>query len=145
MRLAQAAEAVQTTISLATRDGATQARIQLAPAALGGLQIHLQHTAAGVIARVIADHPEAAQALATHGEELRQSLSQSGTALLRLDISTTGDQHRPAAGGTDGEGSSARSGTGDQDADDAPTGDATTVIHTSTLGSASMALVDVLA
>jgi flagellar hook-length control protein FliK len=146
VRLAQAAEAVQTTISVAGRDGITQARIQLAPESLGGIQIHLQHTDAGLVARVVADHPEAAQALARAGDELRRQLEQNGTHLQRLDISTTGGQDGAASGGAAAGGFANGSGTRsdratapDEDDDGAP------ITTTSTLGLAGTALVDVLA
>jgi flagellar hook-length control protein FliK len=127
----------------------TQARIQLAPANLGGIQIHLQSTDAGLVARVVADHPEAAQALARGGEELRRQLEQNGTHLLRLDISTAGGQDGAGSRGAladgfaDGSGSrSDRALAADGDDGDAAAGTTTT---TSTLGLAGTALVDVLA
>ncbi|HET9124700.1 MAG TPA: flagellar hook-length control protein FliK [Solirubrobacteraceae bacterium] len=79
--------------------GVTQARIELSPDSLGDIQIHLQHTADGLVARVITAHPEAAQTLQSAGDELRRSLEQNGTTLLRLDISTSGHGGQdPAAG-----------------------------------------------
>jgi flagellar hook-length control protein FliK len=107
VRLAQAAEAVHNSIALGTRSGVSVARIQLAPASLGGLQIHLQHTSEGIIARVVADHPDAARALAQSGDDLRRSLQSSGQTLLRLDIESSNQggsspQDQPAASGGPG-------------------------------------------
>jgi flagellar hook-length control protein FliK len=112
VRLEQAAETVRTTIAMAARQGSSSARIQLSPASLGGLQIHLQRTADGLVARVIAEHPEAAQTLAQNGDDLRRSLQQSGMTLLRLDIESSdrrdaSAQPQPGAGG-----SASRAGTG---------------------------------
>jgi flagellar hook-length control protein FliK len=78
--------------------GVTTARIELSPESLGDIQIHLQHTADGIVARVITAHPEAARTLQAGSEDLKRSLEQNGTALLRLDISTSGRGDRePAA------------------------------------------------
>ena len=117
VRLEQAAETVRTTIAMAARQGSSSARIQLSPASLGGLQIHLQRTADGLVARVIAEHPEAAQTLAQNGDDLRRSLQQSGMTLLRLDIGSSDRrdapaQQQPGAGGHASRGLTA-TGTGD--------------------------------
>jgi flagellar hook-length control protein FliK len=78
--------------------GVTQARIELSPDSLGDIQIHLQHTADGIVARVITAHPEAAQTLQAGSDDLRRSLEQNGTTLLRLDISSSGrDGGQPSA------------------------------------------------
>lgn len=92
VRLAQAAEKLADTVSLGARNGVAVARIQLAPASLGSIQIQLQHTADGIVARVVTEHPEAAEALAQGSDQLRQSLQQAGTPLLRLEIQTAGQQ-----------------------------------------------------
>jgi flagellar hook-length control protein FliK len=111
VRLAQAAEAVSTAITLGVRDGVSQARIQLSPDSLGGLQIHLQSTPGGIVARVIADHSQAASTLAQNSDDLRRSLQDSGVTLLRLDIGSSDRQGAPAqerpAPGTGGNGAAA--------------------------------------
>jgi flagellar hook-length control protein FliK len=93
------------------RDGISQARIQLSPGSLGTIQIHLQRTSEGVVARVVTEHPEAAQTLSDNSDELRRSLQQNGTHLLRLDIESS-DQRRSSAQqsqtGDGGAGSSAK-------------------------------------
>ena len=63
------------------------------------MQIHLQHTADGIVARVIADHAAAAQTLAQNGDDLRRSLQSHGVTLLRLDIESSDD--RATAGAED--------------------------------------------
>jgi flagellar hook-length control protein FliK len=98
--LAQTVETLNATIELAARQGISQARIALHPAELGAIRIHLSQTAEGLLARVTADTPAAAQALATGHAELRQSLGQLGLASVRLHIAQGG----PAAqseGGAD--------------------------------------------
>jgi flagellar hook-length control protein FliK len=108
VQLSDAAESVRTTIAMSVRAGVSQARINLAPASLGAIQIRLQRTPDGVIARVTADHPEAARALAQNSDDLRRSFRDSGTTLLRLDIESSdqgddmGEDH--TAGSTSGDG-----------------------------------------
>jgi flagellar hook-length control protein FliK len=83
--LNQAIEAVHATIELATRQGLTSARIALAPAELGEIRIHLSQSASGLVARLTADTPAAAQALSEGRAELRQSLQSLGLTALHLD------------------------------------------------------------
>ena len=110
VRLAEAAEKVSNTIAMGARDGVSVARIELAPESLGAIQIHLQHTSDGLVARVITEHPEAAQTLAQSGGDLKRQLQQNGTALLRLDIESSGQQRsgEQQAGSTPGSGSGLR-------------------------------------
>jgi flagellar hook-length control protein FliK len=102
--LAQAAEKVSEMIALSARNGVSQARISLAPATLGTINIHLQRTPDGIIARVVTEHPEAAATLASGGEDLRRQLAQQGTQLLRLDIETS--DRRASQGDADPNGGS---------------------------------------
>jgi flagellar hook-length control protein FliK len=85
--LQHAIEAVHATIELATRQGLSQARIALSPEELGEIRIHLSQSAQGLIARVTADTPAAAQALAEGHAELRQSLHSLGLTALHMDTS----------------------------------------------------------
>jgi hypothetical protein len=109
-------ESIHATIELAARQGMSQARISLEPAELGEIRIHLSQTGDGLLARVTAETPAAAQALVAGRAELHQALSSLGTSLLRLDIGSFGssegreDRHADApsrskgsAGTTDGE------------------------------------------
>jgi flagellar hook-length control protein FliK len=100
VRLAEAAEKVSNTIAMGARDGMSMARIELSPENLGAIQIHLQHTPDGIVARVITEHPEAAQTLSQGGDDLKRQLQQNGTALLRLDIESSGQ--RSGSDGRDG-------------------------------------------
>jgi flagellar hook-length control protein FliK len=86
--LPRAGQALQETIALAARQGTSQARIQLAPESLGPIDIRLQHTADGVVARVVAG-PDAAQHLQQGAAELRQSLQDGGVNLIGLHIETS--------------------------------------------------------
>jgi hypothetical protein len=145
VRLEQAAETVRTTIAMAARQGSSSARIQLSPASLGGLQIHLQRTADGLVARVIAEHPEAAQTLAQNGDDLRRSLQQSGMTLLRLDIESS-DRRDPSAHqdpGAGGAGTGPRVGADDDLTLDGVTDSTSTQISAHDLSNS--ALVNVLA
>ena len=103
--LPRGVQAVRAAIELATRQRISQASIQLSPASLGGLRIQLRQTSQGLVARIVAEHPDAAQTLAQGGEDLRRSLQQAGIPVARLDIETS---DRP---GTQGAGS--QSGSGD--------------------------------
>ncbi|HTA04931.1 MAG TPA: flagellar hook-length control protein FliK [Solirubrobacteraceae bacterium] len=100
--LAQAVETVQATVELAARQGLTQARIQLHPAELGEIRIHLTQTSAGLLARVSAESSAAAQALISAHAELRQSLSSLGIDLAQLHVgaheSGAADLGQPGAG-----------------------------------------------
>ncbi len=84
--LQQAIETLHGTIQLAARQGLSQARIALEPEGLGEIRINLTQTSQGLLARVTAETPVAAQALAAAHAELRQSLSSLGLNLARLSI-----------------------------------------------------------
>ncbi len=107
--LSRAGEALSATLTAMHSHGVSVARISLAPASLGGIRITLTQTTAGLVARVSADHPEAAQALLQSAEELRRGLEAGGTPLLRFDVSHSG-QPDPgnAGGGTAGGGTTPR-------------------------------------
>ncbi len=92
-------DSIRATIEIAARQGMTQARIALQPEELGHISIRLSQTSGGLLARVSAETPAAAQALAAGRSELHQSLSSLGVSLLRLDIGTFG---QPQAGAREG-------------------------------------------
>jgi hypothetical protein len=107
--LQQAIENLHGTIELAARQGLSQARIALEPEGLGEIRIHLTQTAQGLLARISAETPVAAQALAAAHAELRQSLSSLGLDLARLNIGRHGhaaaqDGGAALAGGDRGTG-----------------------------------------
>jgi len=79
-------DTIGATIEVATRQGIARARIDLQPEDLGHISIRLSQTSEGLRARVSADTPAGAQALAQGRSELRQSLDSMGLSLLRLDI-----------------------------------------------------------
>ncbi len=83
--LQQTIEAVHATISLASRQGLSQARIALQPEELGEIRIHLSQSASGLVARITASTSAAAQALTEGRAELRSSLSSLGLTSLHLD------------------------------------------------------------
>ncbi len=106
--LQQAIETLHGTIELAARQGLAQARIALEPEGLGEIRIHLTQTAQGLLARVTAETPAAAQALAAAHAELRQSLSSLGLNLARLSVGRHG--HSAAQGGGTALGGDGRDG-----------------------------------
>jgi flagellar hook-length control protein FliK len=97
-------ESIHATIELAARQGVSQARIALQPAELGEIRIHLTQTGDGLLARVTAETPAAAEALAGARSELHQSL---GASLLRLDINSFAQPE-----GRQGQGTGDASGSG---------------------------------
>ncbi len=109
--LQQAIETLHGTIQLAARQGLAQARIALEPEGLGEIRIHLTQTAQGLLARVTAETPAAAQALAAAHAELRQSLSSLGLDLARLSVGRHG--HAGAQDGGTALGGGGRDGTAD--------------------------------
>ena len=93
--LHQAPRAVAQLLHVAVDRGITHAKLNLRPVELGGIEIRLQSSAAGVTAQVIADSPAAAKLLEQAASDLRRSLERQDVTLLSLDVSTAGDD-RPA-------------------------------------------------
>jgi len=83
-------DSIRATIQIAARAGIAQARIALQPEELGHISIHLSQTSEGLLARVTAATPAAAEALAASRPELHQALNSLGVSLLRLDIGSFG-------------------------------------------------------
>jgi Flagellar hook-length control protein FliK len=137
-------ESIGATIELAARQGAAQARIALHPQDLGHISIRLSQTGNGLLARVNADTPAAAQALADGRAELHQTLSSLGVTLLRLDIGSftqSGAGEREQSAGGQG-GSSA---SGEADGSEETDGAQAPVQTTAPAGIGAGELVDVLA
>ena len=95
--LARAADTVGQLLQVAHSRGITHARMALKPAELGGIEIRLQTSSAGVTAQVVADSPEATRMLTHAAADLRRSLESSGVTLLSLDVSTHGEGGSEAA------------------------------------------------
>ena len=141
--LARAAETVEHVLRLASARGVSHARVMLRPAELGSIDIHLRQTSEGLVARVVAATPEAAQQLQQAAGDLRRSLEQQGLTLVGLDIGQSGGDRlagRSGASAGDGEGAHGdQPGGTDASADD---DDETT---SETLQLPNGVLVDVLA
>jgi len=77
------------------RDGHARATLQLRPAELGQVAVHLRTTDAGLIATIRAHDAAAVSALQHAGAELRQSLESRGVTLARIDVQLApgGDHH----------------------------------------------------
>jgi len=133
-------DAVRATFELAAGQGSAHARIALQPEELGAVRIHLTQTADGLLARLTADTPAAAQALAQGRGELHQSLSSLGVSLLRLEISSFA-QSREHAGRSGADAHSTRDGRSSEQ-DDQPSADES---QPSSRAPRPGALVDVLA
>ena len=143
MRLSQAVETVEAIVRMAQSSGVTRARVALHPEQLGGLEIHLRHTADGIAARVVADSSQAAHMLRGGGEELRRSLEAQGMNLVSFDVDTAGaqDERRSGFDGQPGQG-----GPGTRpDADPLEGPEAIETIEEKTVQLPNGVLVDVLA
>ncbi|MEA2458968.1 MAG: hypothetical protein QOC95_1940 [Thermoleophilaceae bacterium] len=90
--LGRTAETVETVLRLAAARGVTHARINLRPAELGAVDVHLRSTSEGLVARVVAHSPEAVQTLQQAAGDLRRSLEEQGLTLLNLDIGQSGER-----------------------------------------------------
>jgi flagellar hook-length control protein FliK len=143
----RAPAAVATLLQVASDRGITHAKMALRPVELGGIEIRLQSSAAGVTAQVVADSPEAARMLAQHGDELRRALEARDVNLISLEVSTTADQQQQqSARGewTDGDDAGHPTTSGGSSTGDAE-GDAEPAPTTSTIELPGGLLVDVLA
>ncbi|MDR9372898.1 flagellar hook-length control protein FliK, partial [Conexibacter sp. JD483] len=145
--LDHAVETVRLAMRASAERGVTHARISLSPAELGGIEIHLRHTADGLVAKVIADTTGAAQLLQQSADDLRRDLQQQGLNLLQLDIGASGEQ-AGEAGAQHGFGDLDGSATARRDA--APEDELLTVATDAPATARSLqlpngALVDVLA
>jgi len=143
--LQDAVDAVKASFTAANQSGMSSARITLTPASLGGITISISQTSQGLVARVAADHPEAAQTLAQSGDDLKRSLEQGGVSLLRLDIGNSGGQSLASFtnGGSGGQNTSGGNASARPQADD-PEPDTQPVSEVAS-SSTDGALVDVLA
>jgi flagellar hook-length control protein FliK len=142
--LAQAVETVRLTINASAQRGVTRARIALRPEELGGVEVHLRHTAEGLSARVVAEVPEAAHLLAQAAGELRRTLEQQGVNIVRIDVGTAGDEAAGTGAGAAGnEQRGGRRHGGSTAAGDAP--ETELPIPGRTIELPNGALVDVLA
>jgi flagellar hook-length control protein FliK len=137
--LPRAGQALQETITLAARQGASLARIQLSPESLGPINIHLQHTADGVVARVLAG-PEAAQQLQQGAADLRQSLQDSGVNLIGLQIETSGRDAGAQAQAQNQSSPGRRSAAPTDTQDGAPTDPTTSIASLEPLHGASISV-----
>ncbi|MFP5371621.1 MAG: flagellar hook-length control protein FliK, partial [Actinomycetes bacterium] len=102
--LHRAPETAAATLRVAASAGVQRARLQLRPAELGGIEVSLRATAAGLEARVIAESPEALRVLQEAAGELRRSLEGSGMTLLSLEVAIAGDRPGADAGRTGRDG-----------------------------------------
>ena len=137
--LPRAAEAVEHVLRVvATSGGVTHARIQLHPAELGSVDVHIRSTAEGLVARVVAHTAQAVQTLQHAANDLRQSLEEQGLNLMSLDIGQPGERR---AGGRGHEAAEAEGGAASGDVDAAESAETTT----ETLRLPTGVLVDVLA
>lgn len=117
--LERAPRVVAQLLHVASQQGVSHARIALRPVELGGIEIFLQVSPAGLAAQLVAESPEAARMLAQATEDLRRSLAGQNVELVSLEVSTSAEQQQrddlPSRGftaedGMPGGGSTARRG-----------------------------------
>jgi flagellar hook-length control protein FliK len=143
--LQEAVDAVRATFTAANQAGISSARISLSPASLGGIKISLSQTPDGLVARVVTDHPDAAQTLQQNAGDLKRSLEASGMSLLRLDIGSSGQQNLGSFSGSKGDGSSAGAQVSGEQSDGGEEDAASTNSTELTIELSSGSLVNVLA
>ncbi len=111
MPLSRAVATTGMLLHLASERGVTHARLNLKPVELGGIEVKLHSTPAGIHAQLIADSPEAARMLSQAGDDLRRQLEDRDVNLLSLDVSTSSDQRDDQPGfSADGFGDEYRPG-----------------------------------
>ncbi|HMJ37897.1 MAG TPA: flagellar hook-length control protein FliK [Baekduia sp.] len=82
-----AADRVQDLVRIATtRNGGARALLQLKPAELGAVDVHLRTTREGLVATIAAHDQAGLDALQQAGGELRRTLEDRGVQLHRLDL-----------------------------------------------------------
>jgi len=91
--LAQTVERLVDLVHVATARGVARAKLQLHPQELGGIEVRLRQSAAGLVASITAQRADGLEAVTQAGAELRRSLEERGLTLARLDISLATDGH----------------------------------------------------
>ena len=91
----QTAERVQELVRIATtRAGNARAILQLRPAELGQVDVHLRTTRNGLVATISAHEQVGLDALQQAGNELRRTLEDKGVQLHSLDLQLGAGQQR---------------------------------------------------
>jgi flagellar hook-length control protein FliK len=107
----QTAERVQELVRIATtRAGNARAVLQLRPAELGQVDVHLRTTRNGLVATIAAHDQVGLDALQQAGNELRRTLEDKGVQLHSLDLQLGAGQHGFSNQGDAREASSGRRG-----------------------------------
>jgi flagellar hook-length control protein FliK len=129
----QTAERVHELVRIATtRAGNARATLQLRPAELGQVDVHLRTTRDGLVATISAHDQVGHDALQQAGNELRRSLEDKGVQLHSLDLQLGAGHHGFANQGDAREAASGRRGaasTYDLDSDDPVAEDDLTITH----------------
>jgi flagellar hook-length control protein FliK len=127
VRLHQVPSTVETALQLASSKGITRARLQLHPAELGAIELHLRHTANGMTARVVADSAEAVTMLQQAFDDLKRNLEEAGIGIVDVEITARGDQRSASRSFAGAFGETGDRPRGGRDGDRrAPAGDADT-------------------
>jgi flagellar hook-length control protein FliK len=142
----QTAERVHELVRIATtRAGNARATLQLRPAELGQVDVHLRTTRDGLVATIAAHDQVGLDALQQAGNELRRSLEDKGVVLHSLDLQLGAGERGFANQGDAREASSGRRGASStHDLGESPEDDDLTLTTTASSARAG-ALVDVQA
>lgn len=89
--LAHTVERLQDLVHVATARGVARAKLQLHPQELGGIEVRLRTSDAGLVATITAQNAEAVHAVTQAGAELRRSLEERGITIASLDIGIAAD------------------------------------------------------
>ncbi|MET0601484.1 MAG: flagellar hook-length control protein FliK [Baekduia sp.] len=131
----QTAERVQELVRIATtRAGNARAILQLRPAELGQVDVHLRTTRNGLVATISAHEQVGLDAMHQAGAELRRTLEDKGVQLHSLDLQLGAGGHDFSNQGDAREASSGRRGAGaggtdSLDSDDPVAEDELTITH----------------
>ena len=97
-RMQDIVDVTRATMRMATRGGATEARITMHPEDLGEVQVRLTYHDGGISASVTADSTAAARALTQATHDLRRSLEAQGLTVHGLDVQLAGGDSGSHAG-----------------------------------------------
>ncbi len=89
--LASTVERLNDLVHVATARGVARARLQLHPQELGGIEVRLRTSDAGLVATITAQNADAVHAVTQAGAELRRSLEERGITIASLEISIAAD------------------------------------------------------
>jgi flagellar hook-length control protein FliK len=153
VNVGEAVEGLRDLLQLANSRGAAHARMVLHPAELGGVEVRLRQSSAGLQATVTADHADALAALQRGGADLKRDLEARGVTVASLEFGLAPQQDggesarqglATAFGSATGSGRNS-AGRGDGEGDDPTLLDVTPTAIRNLSATTAGSLLDVLA